>query len=393
MREAGKKTHEERRMKRNQLFFRLLLKAVWVRKDRALTALISVAVVATIATSALTVYYDLENKLSREFTRFGANVVITEKAVTEKSSMSQQELEKISALLGSSGEAVPVAYAIATAPDGSKLVVGGADLKHLMQLNSWWSISGSKSPTPAGTRTALDDARVPLVGARVEDKLARGEALNIRLGGSERAIGPHMIFRSGSDDDSRIFIDLSTFASWTGVQPNTVLLRIQGKPREIQSMIDRLSASLPQAEVKPVRQITQAQTSVIGKTRSVVFAASAIVLVLIMLTMVATFTSSVLERRKDFAVMKALGASNQMVNILFASEAAIQALAGAVVGYLLGCGIAFWIGKANFEAAIWPQPMLLLPVLLGSMVLALGAATAPLRLLQQIQPAGILRGE
>jgi hypothetical protein len=32
-------------------------------------------------------------------------------------------------------------------------------------------------------------------------------------------------------------------------------------------------------------------------------------------------------------------------------------------------------------------------VLLGSMVLALGAATAPLRLLQQIQPAGILRGE
>jgi len=55
--------------------------------------------------------------------------------------------------------------------------------------------------------------------------------------------------------------------------------------------------------------------------------------------------------------------------------------------------VAFWIGKANFEAAIWPQPVLLLPVLLGSMVLALGAATAPLRLLQQIQPAGILRGE
>jgi putative ABC transport system permease protein len=112
-----------------------------------------------------------------------------------------------------------------------------------------------------------------------------------------------------------------------------------------------------------------------------------------MLTMVATFTSSVLERRKDFAVMKALGASNRTVNIMFASEAVVQALAGAALGYLLGCAVAFWIGKANFEAAIWPQPVLLLPVLLGSMVLALGAATAPLRLLQQIQPAGILRGE
>jgi putative ABC transport system permease protein len=109
--------------------------------------------------------------------------------------------------------------------------------------------------------------------------------------------------------------------------------------------------------------------------------------------MVATFTSSVLERRKDFAVMKALGASNKTVNLLFASESSLLALAGSIAGYILGSGIAFWIGKANFEAAILPQPVLLLPVLLGSVMLALIASTAPLRLLQQIQPAGILRGE
>jgi putative ABC transport system permease protein len=109
--------------------------------------------------------------------------------------------------------------------------------------------------------------------------------------------------------------------------------------------------------------------------------------------MIATFTSSVMERRKDFAVMKALGASNRMVNFLFAAEASLLALAGAAGGYVLGCGLAFWIGKANFDSAIWPQPLLVVPVLLGSMALALLASTAPLRLLQQIQPAGILRGE
>jgi len=135
------------------------------------------------------------------------------------------------------------------------------------------------------------------------------------------------------------------------------------------------------------------QTAVVEKTRSVVLASSAVVVVLIMLCMVATFTGSVLERRRDFAVMKALGASNQTVNFLFASEAALLAITGSSAGYILGCGIAFWIGKANFDAAILPQPLLLLPVLLGSVVLALIASTAPLRLLQQIQPAGILRGE
>ncbi|HET7873423.1 MAG TPA: FtsX-like permease family protein, partial [Terriglobales bacterium] len=111
------------------------------------------------------------------------------------------------------------------------------------------------------------------------------------------------------------------------------------------------------------------------------------------LSIVATLTSSVLERRKDFAVMKALGASNRTVSFLFAAEAAILALAGAAAGYVAGSAIAFWIGKANFAAAILPQPGLLLPVLLGSVALALIASTAPLRILQQIQPAGILRGE
>ena len=157
--------------------------------------------------------------------------------------------------------------------------------------------------------------------------------------------------------------------------------------------ISKLKTSAPDLDVQPARQITQAQAAVVGKTRSVVLASSAVVVVLIMLCMVATFTSSVLERRKDFAVMKALGASNRTVNFLFAAEAALLALAGSAAGYILGCGIAFWIGKVNFEAAILPQPFLLLPVLLGSVALALIASTAPLRLLQQIQPAGILRGE
>ena len=64
-------------MSRMQLLFRLLFKAAWVRKDRALTALVSVAVVATIATAALTIYSDLEGRLSRDFRGFGANVIVT----------------------------------------------------------------------------------------------------------------------------------------------------------------------------------------------------------------------------------------------------------------------------------------------------------------------------
>jgi putative ABC transport system permease protein len=364
-------------MTRTQLLLRLLLKAAWVRKDRAFTALISVAVVATIATAALTIYSDLESKLSREFRGFGANIVVTKNS----GALTADELTGIHKIVGDSAEIVPVGYAIATeTTSNAKIVVGGADIDKLRRLNSSWSFSN------AGQGSAL-------VGARVDETITRGANLQLSFGKTNGLIKPAGFFHSGSDDDSRVYIPLEDFVRFTGVQPNTALVRVAGRPQEIQNAITSLSAALPGIEVKPVRQITQAQTAVVGKTRSVVLASSAVVVILIMLCMVATFTGSVLERRKDFAVMKALGASNRTVNFLFASESALLALTGSIAGYILGCGIAFWIGKANFDAAILPQPLLLVPVLLGSVLLALIASTAPLRLLQQIQPAGILRGE
>src|SRR5579859_1533866 len=364
-------------MTRTQLLLRLLLKAAWVRKDRAFTALVSVAVVATIATAALTIYSDLESKLSREFRGFGANVVVTKAS----GALNPTELAEIRKIVGNTGEIVPIAYAIATeAASKSRIVVAGADIDKLRKLNSSWSFSN------AGQGSAL-------VGARVDETITHGADVQLSFGQTNAVIKPAGFFHSGSDDDSRVYIPLEDFVRLTGIQPNTPLVRIEGKPQQIQDAVAQLSAALPGVEVKPVRQITQAQTAVVGKTRSVVLASSVAVVVLIMLCMVATFTGSVLERRKDFAVMKALGASNRTVNFLFASEAALLALTGSIAGYILGCGIAFWIGKANFDAAILPQPLLLFPVLLGSVVLALIASTAPLRLLQQIQPAGILRGE
>src|SRR5215470_8263027 len=108
-------------MSRQRLLFRLLLRAAWVRKDRAFTALISVAVVATIATAALTIYSDLEGKLSREFRGFGANVIVTKAS----GNLTEQDLAGINKIVGQGGEVLPVAYAVARFPEGRAVVVGG----------------------------------------------------------------------------------------------------------------------------------------------------------------------------------------------------------------------------------------------------------------------------
>jgi len=360
---------------------RLMIKAAWVRGDRALTALLSIMVVAIMATVSLTVFFDLESKLNREFRSFGANTIAT----ARNGSLSADDLIKIKSIVGPKAEVVPVRYAVVTRESDSHIVVGGTDLADFQRLNASWSF------TPA------DNAgKLALVGSRVAEGNSNHNpaARVLRYGANTIEIPARSaVFKSGSDEDSRIYLDLQQFEKLTGLPPDTAQLRIEGPPAEIEQQIAKLSASLPQVEVKPVRQVTSVQTAVLGKTRAIVLAASAIVVVLIVVCMVATLTGSVLERRKDFAVMKALGASNATVNLLFAGEAMLLSAAGALIGFFVGSGIAYWIGQANFGAAITPRPGLLLPVLLGSILLALASSTAPLRLLRRIQPAVILRGE
>jgi putative ABC transport system permease protein len=370
-------------MNRQGLFLRLLVKAAWVRKDRAATGLISIAVVATMATVALTIYGDLDSKLSREFRSFGANAIVTSRT----GSLSSDDLARIKQTLGDKGEAVPVSYAVARSSAGVPVVVAGTDLSRFAALNSSWAIT----PTKHG---ATYNASQPLIGFRAAETFARaGQAFTVNYGGKSIEIQPGAVFHSGSDDDSRIYLDQNLFATWTRLPVSSAQLRVDGTPAEVQVMLERLSASLPQIEIKPVRQITASQAAVLGRTRSIVIVATAVVVVLIVLCMIATLTGSVLERRKDFAVMKALGASNAAVNLLFAGEAMLVSIVGAIAGFLAGSAVAYWIGRANFGAAILPRPELLAPVLLGSMVLALMAASAPLNLLRRVQPAGILRGE
>ena len=101
----------------------------------------------------------------------------------------------------------------------------------------------------------------------------------------------------------------------------------------------------------------------------------------------------VFDRRRDFAIMKALGASERLVNGFFAAEAAALGLIGALLGYAVGIGIAAWIGRVNFHAPVVPRISVLPWVILGSVMVALLSAVLPIGLLRRVEPAMILRGE
>ena len=204
---------------------------------------------------------------------------------------------------------------------------------------------------------------------------------------------PAGLLQTGDGEDSRIYLDQSEFQNWTGVAPSTIEIAINRSTQEIEESIARLARDLPTSQVRPVRQIMEAEANVLNKTRATVYAAATLIVVTSALCVLATLIGWVFDRRRDFALMKALGASDRLVNGFFAAEAAALGAIGAVLGFAIGIGIAVWIGRANFHAPVMPRFGVFPYVLAGSILVALISAVLPIGLLRRVQPALILRGE
>jgi len=365
---------------RRQMFLRMLSRPLLVRRGRALTALVAVVVAASVATATLNLYTDVQAKLHREFRSYGANIVITAKG---GGSLPADALARVDAALGPSGIAAPFAFAVARTVSGEPIVVAGADFDRVRKLDAWWSVTAW--PTASG------DA---LMGKRAYQSLSpKGEPLDLTFQGHALRVVPAGILTTGAKEDSRVYLSLADFTRWTGIAPSTIEVAVAGSPAEVRGMIDTLARALPEAEVQPVRQMVEAEARVLDKTRATLLASTAIIILTAALCMLATLTASVFDRRKDFAVMRALGASQRTVSALFAAEAAGIGLAGAVLGFALGLGIAAWIGRANFHASVSPRFGIFPEVVIGSVILALLAALMPISMLRKVQPAVILRGE
>ena len=137
----------------------------------------------------------------------------------------------------------------------------------------------------------------------------------------------------------------------------------------------------------------EGEARVLGKTRATLLATAVLIILTATLCVLATLTGWVFDRRRDFAIMKALGASQRLISGFVAAEAVLLGGIGAAIGFGFGLGGAAWIGRANFHAPVVPRFSIFPAILGGSVAVALIAAILPIFMLRRVQPAMILRGE
>jgi len=362
------------------MFLRMLLRAAVLRRGRAASALFAMVVAAAVATAMLNLYVDVQAKLQREFRNYGANIILVGKG---DAPFPAGTLSHVDSVLAGRGIAAPFGMVVARTADGQPIVVAGTDFERVKQLDRFWSVSnwpGSSKQVIVGVRA------MPLVSPKnlPFDLTFQGKTLHVTPAGT---------VQTGAAEDSRVYVSLPEFVEWTGVQPSSIEVAANGSPAEVAGVMNQLAGAIPAADVRPVRQIMEGEARVLGKTRATLLAAAALIILTAALCVLSTLMGWVFDRRRDFAIMKALGASERLLNGFFAAEAAALGATGAVIGFVLGIGIAAWIGRANFHAPVVPRLSVLPVILIGSMAVTLVSAILPISLLRRVQPAVILRGE
>jgi putative ABC transport system permease protein len=144
------------------------------------------------------------------------------------------------------------------------------------------------------------------------------------------------------------------------------------------------------ADARVIRAVAEGEGAILHKIDGVVGILAAAAILAACLSVLATMTAAVGDRRKEIGLLKALGATNGAVAGLFIGEALLLAIPGSLLGYLIGLFAAKSMSAALFGSAVPGSAVVVLVTLATSLTItALGVAW-PLRRAVALDPHRVL---
>ena len=162
------------------------------------------------------------------------------------------------------------------------------------------------------------------------------------------------------------------------------------KRRDVDVGEEDFEVSTPEAMMETVN-------SVLGGVQAFIVIIASISILVGALGIVNTMTTSVLERKKEIGIMKAIGAKNSQIFLQFFFESGMLGFMGGLVGAVLGtlisvAGISGINGFLGSEMSPVIDPILIGGALLGSFIVGSVAGIVPAMSAARQNPVEALRG-
>jgi len=345
----------------------------------AALAALAVAIGASVAAALLHVSGDVGAKLTRELRALGPNLVLAPSESSGEPFLAESLVTRRLAEAGVPG--VPILYGTAQAR-GHRITVGGADLDALSALHPSWERHGEATGPRAGAVLAARLALAP--GERLALTSPDGErTLDVRLAGT---------FRAGGADDEVLWLPLADVQALAG-RPGALSLvqaRIEGGEEAVARAAARLQRGGGIAAL-PLHALSATEQGLLDRMRRLMLLVTLAALVAGALSAYGTLTDLALERRREIALLKAIGAPRRRIVGRFLAESVAIGLGGGIVGWAIGAAFALFIGRQVFHAALRLHVGVPPVVVALAVLTALVAAAGPIRLALAIEPARALR--
>jgi putative ABC transport system permease protein len=427
------------------MFLRIVSDSFTRKPRRKVLTAAALALGMAVATATLEVALDVGDRLAREFRSLGANLLVTPasdtlpleiggvdyRPVDAGAYLPENDLGKLKTIFwrnnvmgfapfldvpvsiassGSQGE--PHGQLIGTWYSHSVLVPdGGAFTTGISATDPWWRVDGQ------WFSDAADEA---VVGTALAHRLHLqiGNVVQLDAGGHSHRLSITGIVSTGGREDNAIIAPLEVAQSLAGRpgQYRRLLVSALTKPADsfserdpttmtpaeydrwycspyISSISHQIQQQLPGVEVRAIRQVAEGEGRILSRVSGLMWIVTIAALFAAALAVGATSATTVLERRSEIGLMKALGASRAAVTSFFVAEQLFLALVGGILGYALGIILAHALGVGIFGVA--PElRWILLPIVLGlAAVVALLGSLLPLGRASRVDPAPVLRGE
>ncbi|WP_291473712.1 FtsX-like permease family protein [Corynebacterium sp.] len=148
----------------------------------------------------------------------------------------------------------------------------------------------------------------------------------------------------------------------------------------LREQLEDATASSPSVVVQTPAEFAGRQTELIDRIIAVVYALSALAVIVAVLGVANTLALSVAERRREIGMLRAIGATRGLIRRTITVEAVMTSFYGAVVGVLTGLGAGFAVlgvlGDVGLTTVIVPW-VVVAGVLVGSVVVGVVSALAP----------------
>jgi putative ABC transport system permease protein len=225
------------------------------------------------------------------------------------------------------------------------------------------------------------------------------------------------VLTTGGAEDDQIFVPLAAAQQWAGLpdMARTVAVSALIKPEDdlsrkgparmtpteydrwycspyLSSILHQIGEALPETSARAVRQVAETQGSVLGKLNFLMGLLAVVALAMATLSISSLAGLSVLERRHEIGLMKALGAQDGLVAGFFLAETAFQGLAGGLLGFAASELLARALAQAVFGVTIETHWMVLPATLLVALTVSLTGAWLPIRRAVAANPSQVLRG-